>query len=138
MATLLMNMKPTESTTTRAKTRNPPKNQRSPSMILRTSSASRQKPYAKAVGDTPPPLGTPGNLQPEETSQWKSYAAILTSEAADDQVIPLGHENDAWLLLAITVSDPPPKLFVRPTDTIPPDITYPSPKRRQRSRRNHH
>ena len=112
MVTLSTQIKPTESTTTRSKTHQPPKDQKSHSMILRTSSAPRQKPYPKAIGDTPTPLDTPGNFQPEVTSQRRSYATILTLEAANNKIIPMGHEDDTWSPLASMALDRLQKLCV--------------------------
>ena len=72
------------------------RNQISPSMTLRKINASRQKSYPKPVGDTPSPLDTPGTFRPDETRTRKSYATILTSEAANNKVSPLGQEDNAW------------------------------------------
>ena len=122
---------------------------------LRNSVASRPMSYTDTVGEVLYPLDTPGHL-PDETSQRKSYAAVLTSRAADKEVSPLGQDKAAWPPLASMAIDPPPKLFVQKRDRGPPDrpsappstptrtstptcasnTTTPTRRRRPRTRRN--
>ena len=89
---------------------------------LRNSVASRPMSYTDTVGEILYPLDTPGHL-PDETSQRKTYAAVLTSRAADKEVSPLGRDKAAWPPLASMAIDPPPKLFVQKKDRGPPDRT---------------
>lgn len=89
-------------------------NPMSPSLTLLISSASRQKHYPKAVGETTPPLDTPGTFHPEETGHRKSYVAILTSNATNKEVSSLGHGNKALPPLASMATNPPsPKKLIR-------------------------
>ena len=109
-------------------------------MIYRTKCATNQMPCTTSVQDSQNPTDTPGSSKPDETRPRKSYLAALTSEAARTSPAgPLGFDNTNWPPLASMAIDPPPKLFVRPKDRVPPDrISPPPPIKRRRRRRRHH
>ena len=89
----------------------------------------RQKSYPKAVDNH-------GHIQPDETSPRKSYATIIASGAADNQIVsPLGQKEEAWLPLASMAKDPPPENFVQSKDHVPPDRSHTPPRQRRRRTR---
>mmetsp|Transcript_54047 Transcript_54047/g.65019 ORF Transcript_54047/g.65019 Transcript_54047/m.65019 type:complete len:365 (+) Transcript_54047:104-1198(+) len=108
----------------------------SPSLKLAPSTALNQMPCPTTVRNLPLPRDTPGP-SPDETSQRKSYAAALLTEAARPKSGPLGLNNAAWPPLA-SMADPPPKQFVLAKDRVPPDRPKPKNKRRRRPRTRRH
>ena len=112
---------PAKSPLTKAHIIPPIRSEISPSLIYRTKCATNQMPCTNSVQDSRNPTDTPGPSKPDETRPRKSYLAALTSEAARTSPAgPLGFDTKNWPPLASMAIDPPPKLFVRPKDRVPP------------------
>lgn len=79
--------------------------------------------------DAPHPLNTPRTFRPEETSQQKSYTAILSSKTITNKDNPLGKKTNAWPPLTIMTTNHPPKIFLIRKDSVPPNGPIPTPPR---------